>query len=332
MSDWFEIRFREVGEPGGLDPAFAARVRTLVVDAWGEDTVASIPRETEVGGTDAGTDHDLEEVIMLETEERVRSDEPGEPPRSRRGRWVVAAAAVVAIAVMTALLVGDTEDDVDTATADPAPPAREVPQVEEFLDLEPGRWFVDVDGDPATTLRVSFDIVEEGWMSWLGAANFSGASHVVLTTMTVDNVVADACTDHTPADPPVGPSVDDLATALTQLRPFEVSSPPRDVTLLGYEGTHLQLTVPDLPTTSDRGNVQFAGCTGGNLESWYSPLHDGGERAYFGYNGESGRTEDFWILDVDGTRLVITTQFGPGSMDSDVAELEAIFDSIRIEP
>ena len=332
MPDWFETRFREAVEPEGVDQAFATRIRTLVLDAWGEDVAPSLPADIG-GGTAAATDEDPEEIIMLETEDRVTADEPGRPPRSSRGRWVLVAAGVAVIAILGALFVDGGDDDVDTATEVPAPPpAKEVPQVEEFIPLEPGRWFVDPDGDPATPMRVSFEIAAEGWKSWFGAVAFSGASHVVLTTMTVDNLVADACTDHTPADPPVGPTVEDLAAALTQLAPFEVSSPPKDVTIFGYAGRHVQLTVPDLATRSDRGDIQFVDCTGGLLKSWYSPLHDGGENPYFGYNGEPGRTEDFWILDVDGTRLVLTTSSGPGSMPADVAELEEIFDSIRIEP
>ena len=331
MADWFETRFREAAEPERADPAFAARIRALVVEAWGEEPAVAIPQETDTGGTDAGDDPDLEEVIMLETEERVRSDGPGRPPRSSRGRWVLVAAGVAVLAILGALFVDGGEDDVDTATeVEPVPPAKEVQG--EFLPLEPGRWFVDPDGDPATPLRVSFDIPADGWRSWLGAANESGVSHVLLTTTTIDNLVRDACTGHAPADPPVGPTVDDLAVALTQLEPFEVTAPPTDITLRGYEGKHLQLTVPDLATTTNRGNVEFADCTGGQLESWYSPLHDGGRSPFYGYNGEPGRTEDFWILDVDGTRLVLATSSGPGSLDADVAELQQIFDSIRIEP
>ena len=44
------------------------------------------------------------------------------------------------------------------------------------------------------------------------------------------------------------------------------------------------------------------------------------------------RFEEFWILDVDGTRLVIETNHSPASPPEDVAEMRAILDSIRIEP
>lgn len=341
MADWFETRFREAGEPPPVDAAFAARVRSLALDEWGAGTASSPATRDDDFYDDDHHPDDLGEIIMLEIEDRTTADEPPDPRRQRPSPWLLAGAAAIVIAVVGgALLVDRGDDDRDIQSAADAPgggaasaaPAEEVPQIEEFVPLEPGRWYVDPDGNDATPLRVSFDIPADGWVSWLGAANFSGQSHVALSTMTVDNLSVDACTDHAPRDPAVGPTVDDLATALTQLPPFQVTSPPRDVTVLGYSGRHLQITVPDLPVDSDRGDISFAGCTAGNLTTWYSPLHDGGASPFFGYNGEPGRTEDFWILDVDGTRLVLSVTSGPGSLDEDVVELDAILASLRIEP
>jgi hypothetical protein len=48
-----------------------------------------------------------------------------------------------------------------------------------------------------------------------------------------------------PANPPLGATVDDLVTALTALRPFEVIDPPSDATLAGYDGQHLEWAVPE---------------------------------------------------------------------------------------
>ena len=336
MADWFETRFRELSSSDDhMDPAFPVRMRALVLDEWAADdthTARHPIRETD-------TVDDQGEIIVLETEDQPSlDDEPGPSGPRWPGRWFLVAAALAVLALVGALLVDTGDPELDTAAdvpgAGPAEdgPAQPVPQVEEFLPLDPGRWYVDPDGDDSTPLRVSFDVAAPGWHSWLGTVDFSGPSHVVLTTTTITNLVTHGCTDQTPLDPPVGPTVDDLATALTELQPFEVTSGPSDVTVLGYEGKHVQLTVPDIPTRNERGDSQFVGCTGGTLKSWYSPLHDGGVNPYFGYNGEPGRTEDFWILDVDGTRLVLTTSWGPGSQAEDVAELDAILDSVRIEP
>lgn len=137
------------------------------------------------------------------------------------------------------------------------------------------------------------------------------------------------CRDHSWADPPVGPSVNDLAAALADLSPFRMTSPPKDVSIYGYSGKHLELTVPNRPNWNDG---TFVGCDEGNLKSWVAAI-DAGEPgdAYYGYTGP-GDAEEFWILDVEGTRLMIAAERSPGSPSEDLEELQAILDSIRIEP
>jgi hypothetical protein len=46
----------------------------------------------------------------------------------------------------------------------------------------------------------------------------------------------------------------------------------------------------------------------------------------------AGERDRVWILDVTGTRLVIVVTDEPGYTDAQRAELQAVFDSIRIEP
>jgi hypothetical protein len=101
------------------------------------------------------------------------------------------------------------------------------------------------------------------------------------------------------------------------------------VSVYGYSGTHLELTVPDLPVSDDG---VFTGCDEGNLKSWVAAI-DAGEPgdAYYGYTGP-GYTEEYWILDVEGTRLMIVAERSPGSPSEDLEEQRAILDSIRIEP
>jgi len=66
--------------------------------------------------------------------------------------------------------------------------------------------------------------------------------------------------------------------------------------------------------------------------SWIAPhLVGRGGYAFYGYTAP-GATEELWILDVEGTRLVISAVRSPGSPRKDLAEQRAILDSIRIEP
>jgi len=326
MADWFETRFREHVDAGEIDPVFVARMRALVVEEWQAGT-GVIPS----AGIETDPDDREGDLIMLETDDRPIDQRPPTPRRSSPGRWLVVAAAVVAIAVVGALLVtkGDDEDPVDAGpaatTVAPPPPAAaidvtKVPGASEgFPPLEPGRYFVDPDGDEATPLRVVYDVASEGWAAWFGAVSLGGTGATMLSIVDVSNVVTDGCVDETPLDPAVGPSVDDLAVALTQLKPFEVTAPPTDVTLFGYEGKHLELTVPESGLT---------GCTDGRLHSWIAPINGG---PFGGYDGP-GQTEEFWILDVAGTRLVLVKLDSPLSTEQEIAERDAMFDSIRIEP
>jgi hypothetical protein len=212
-------------------------------------------------------------------------------------------------------------------TTEPTSPAiqdvMEVADIGSFALLEPGTYFMDPDLDPATSPRVAYEVAAEGWSQWLGAVKFEGNKHVAMSVTTVSNLVRHGCRNHSRADPPVGPTVDDLADALSKLKPFRVTAPPTDITIYGYRGKHLELTVP---------KIDLATCVGGKLKSWVDPLsepHKGD--AYYGYTGP-GYVEEFWILDVDGSRLMIAAERSPASPAEDLTELRAVLDSIRIEP
>jgi hypothetical protein len=213
----------------------------------------------------------------------------------------------------------------------PTPTIQDIMELAPFAPLEPGTYSIDPDLDPSTPLRVVYEVPAEGWAQWIGAAKPADDGHVMVSITTVTNLVRHGCRDHSWADPPVGPSVDDLAAALADLAPFRVTSGPQDVIAYGYRGTYLQLTVPDLPVEGEGDDRRFAPCAGGTLKSWVAAIDTTPGDAFYGYNGEPGRTEEFWILDVDGTRLMIEANWSPASPRKDVAESRAILDSIRIE-
>ena len=216
---------------------------------------------------------------------------------------------------------------VAAATASPCPtPAGTVPNVfsvpGEFAELEPREtYWVDPDFDPCTPLRVLYTIPADGWLAWTGTFKpEEGAEdrRVGVSIVTVTNLVVEGCTDHSLADPPVGPTVDDLATALADLGPFVVTSPPSDVTIYGYSGKHLELTLPEM---------QFSDCVGDEVISWDAPVLS------YPFHGYLPRMiEEFWILDVHGSRLVIVANRTPDSAPEAIEEMQAVLDSIQIEP
>lgn len=245
-----------------------------------------------------------------------------------KGRYArsLALAVLLVVGACTSGSEGEGTVASPTAPSDPSltPTIQNVMDFEPLGPIEPGTYFVDADLDPSTPLRVVYDIPAEGWSNWIGAAKFGpDDGHVGVSITTVVNLVTDGCRDHLAAVPPVGPTVDDLATALPELAPFEVTTAPEDVTIYGYSGKHLEWIVPD---------IAFDRCDAGDVRSWIAPM-DAAEvgDAYYGYTGP-GYREEFWILDVEGTRLMIAAERSPGSPPEDLAELRAVLDSIRIEP
>lgn len=263
----------------------------------------------------------------------------------RRKRKPRAAVAIAVVALSTAAMAcsstnaerpaGEDPQTTGPSSVAPSDPSstqtvRDVMELQNLdAPLEPGTYFVDPDSDASTPLRVVYGVPVEGWSPWFGAVKFAGNEHVAVSITTVTNLVRHGCRDHRPADPPVGPTVDDLAAALADLAPFRVTSPPEDVTIYGYSGKRLELTVPDLPVGGDPADLRFIGCVDADLYSWISPPND--EGPFSGYTGP-GYREEYWILDVEGTRLMIVAHRSAGAPREDLAELRAILDSIRIEP
>ncbi len=111
----------------------------------------------------------------------------------------------------------------------------------------------------------------------------------------------------------VGPSVDDLATALASQRGALVSG-PTDVQIGGYPAKQLTLSL--------RQDVCTRGPEGRGL---WQDVHG----SSFGLL--KGGTATVWIADVDGERVVVTSTYR-GASAEDVAELDAVVASIEIEP
>lgn len=295
----------------------------------------------------------LEENVRTMLRERAGSVEaaPVVPERTvRRTQMRKALSAGTALAVVAALGVAGAflARSAFSTDADPIQPAttptaaettngpsatattRDIMDVPDFGRLDTGTYYIDPDDDPSTPLRVEYEIAADGWSQWIGAVKFHGKNgHVGLTITTVTNLVRHGCRDQSPLDPPVGPTVDDLAAALADLAPFRVTSPPTEVTMHGYRGKHLELTVPDLPVERTSEGLEFARCEDRNLTSWLSPWDP--VEGFFGHSGP-GYTEEFWILDVEGTRLVIVAHTTPKAPAQNIAERRAVMDSIRIEP
>lgn len=216
------------------------------------------------------------------------------------------------------------------------PRSRDVPdamEVPDFAELQPQTYSIRPGNDPASTLRVLFTVPAEGWHRFLGAfknesGQDTGHRFVAVNFYDVKSVVTEACEDHSGVRPPLGPTVNDLATAAAALEPFEMTSPVTDVEAYGYRGKHLELVVPDIPHSTEDGETAWTECQGGTLETWIAPPLS---YAFYGYY-EPGQVEALTILDVEGRRLMISAIWHAQSPASDVAEMRSILESIQIQP
>jgi hypothetical protein len=122
------------------------------------------------------------------------------------------------------------------------------------------------------------------------------------------NLYADPCNWQAgELDPPVGPSVDDFANALAALPGVEATAPV-DVTLAGYAGKFVEIQVSGDATGCDDGGRRLAG---------EGPLENGRHR--------------YWILDVDGDRLIVNAVERTGLAVPYRNQLQQIVDSIRLD-
>ena len=114
----------------------------------------------------------------------------------------------------------------------------------------------------------------------------------------------------------VGATVADEVAALLAQKRGGAKVTPNDVTVDGFRGKQVDLMVPLA--------VDFAACD----DATYKEFTDaaGGDR----YNQGPGQHDLLDILDVRGQTLVIDRVFYPANSAADLAELQAIFDSIKI--
>jgi hypothetical protein len=160
----------------------------------------------------------------------------------------------------------------------------------------PRQWFADVGGPYAVFLDPTVDPV----------SNDDGLVEFLI----FDKVYADPChVNHGLLNPSPGPSVDDLANALAKV-PGLVATTPTDVTVAGYHGKQLTLT----------SSTGTAACS-----IWQLPLGAANVMV-------PGEVDRYWILDVNGQRLVISAHEVPRESAAHKAEVQTILDSIGIAP
>jgi hypothetical protein len=297
---------------------------TGIVRSWLDDGAMALP------------DRVLDVVLdQLPTTPQRRAHRPAWrfPNMTAPIRFAVAAAAAIGLFAAVGSIVlprttGPGGPNLVSGSPSPAPSAIPFPGPGA---LAPGMY----QGQMATGLPGQWTVtVPDGWeqfyeILWAdvdGVSDYTklgGPGEVAFGWWSVANVFADPCHwKDSLADPPVGPTVDDLVTAfLGQVG--VVGSGPTDVTFAGLPAKRIELAVPaDLAvSTCDDGYYWQFVAPGDSVTSHPDPTQ----------RDASGRISVMYIMDIDGARLVMNTWHYPETSASHLAELEAMLASVRID-
>jgi hypothetical protein len=239
-------------------------------------------------------------------------------------RFALAAAAVAVVAVVGINLLpgsggigGQVTNPSSTISPSPTISPTPVP-IGASRSLEPNTTYLVEDPVPYT-IRVP-----DGWQVFGGghlvrtSSVTSDAVIMALNAWLVDNVYPDPCR---PAEgaAPVGPGVDDLVAALSEQ--FEGDAPVSDVTIDGFSGKKVELSVPD--------DIPPSQCNGFEVGRWTSPGGTGGNG---GYIHGPGQRDTVYVLDVEGERVAIHAVYLPAAPEAERADLQAIIDTLDFQP
>ncbi len=306
----------------------APRDPDVVLAAWLDDGPVDLPSSTRRA---------ISTAVRTTPQARGGFGLPARRPMMSKFIAIAGAAAVVAIAIGVFAValprnsggIGgapvQTQSPVVTPTTSPTPAptaAPEFPGVSD--DVAPGTYVWSAGA--ATPADVTFTI-PAGWASRYGIPNKDrgGPGEIAFGDWIVANVFTDPCRwQGSLQSPAIGPTVDDLAAALATQKGRNATV-PTDVTLGGFPAKRVELSIP--------ANLDTANCDDGVIRTWVAPGEDTALKNDTQNLGmHPGQLNVVYIVDVNGDRLVIDTWHMPGTPAADLAELDAILASMRIEP
>ncbi len=202
--------------------------------------------------------------------------------------------------------------------------------------LRPGTYTAHPLPPPDDSLTLTFTVPDGWWgsgdpgqLTGLWPAEEPGTGPPGGMAILFDDVTTlngDPCDwSGTADDVSVGRAVDDLVEALRAQSAYEVSDAV-DVMIAGYSGKRVDIVIPNEPFAGQDSSAPE--CDEDVFELWSTRAH--GSRPIYA-QGPADRWQTN-ILDVEGTRLVIVTRGFPGTFPVHRADMDAIIDSLVIEP
>ena len=233
----------------------------------------------------------------------------------RAGFWAVAIASLAIIVILAGCQPAASAPTPETSVAVSAEPtATPVPRLDGQDPLEPGRY--QVNAGVSTDVTVA---VPAGWGAggdWVVAGPATDPDNgITIRFYTIPNLAADPLSAAAGnLDPAVGPTVDDLVQAIVAHSAWTATE-PKDITIDGRAGRLVTITIPldaPLPADGDGEFYLYADPAGGGIWGWLP-----------------GQTFDWYIVDVDGERLIIDAFHYPGASEEDLAAQRTVVESVE---
>ncbi|WP_456825759.1 hypothetical protein [Cellulomonas sp. P5_E12] len=239
--------------------------------------------------------------------------------RRRRARVAGAAAAVGSVAALAvlAVVVGQLFPKA-TAPAEPSPTTTfwTLPMDDGETPLEPGSYVFPVMDTlrwpttlPVVSVPAGYAATEDAAGVEVGTGN--DADRRMLRIWEIYSVYSHPC-DAIRRTLKVGPTAADLADALAA-QPMRDGTTPVPVTIGGYDGFYVELSVPD--------DIDVDACPGGKFFSWPGRWQQG-----------AGQVDMLWVVDVDGQRVVFDAWAMPGVSPQERAELQHMVTTATFVP
>jgi len=239
-----------------------------------------------------------------------------------RGALVMPSAMTVLLCACTANSTStDDAPTVDRETTASTPTQTSEPKTDEVIELPRGRSSTAMQQGRyalqlTSTLAYQVDVPDQ-WNVVGGRflnADPQPSIFFVAPAPASTGLPLHPCRDHTTRV--VGPTVSDLAGALRRQPVLDVTKPV-PVTLHGHRGQYLEVTIPDTVDTDS--------C----VDDTVSLFESGGPDGYVGQQGYVGR---WWILEVDGERMVAMPQCDTDCTEDEFATLTTMAESITFTP
>ena len=225
-----------------------------------------------------------------------------------RGTGVVSPGATPTLPPSRSASPSQSPSPAPSAVADPFPPDGA---------LASGRYTM-TRGD----VRLSVDVPTSGWSSsqgyFIGTDTDPKPDYVsfLFWDPSPKGVFVDSCAHK--AGPQVGPSIADLASAVSTMPDVTLVSGPANVTVGGRAAKLVVVKVPldaKCPAVAE------------GFDLWYGNRDNGEDR----YATALGVTLRVWIIDVDGTRLMIEAETFKEAGPNTAQVVQKVIDSIQFE-